>query len=127
MAQEAIARNEAAISAAEICDKLRPKLSTLMGATGFRALLRRALVLASLEAPSLRSLIVDTEGALVRADGATGQLADSNDIAGGVVLIAQLLSLLVAFIGEGLTMQLLVEIWPRFLADNSKFETGDQE
>ena len=44
---------------------------------------------------------------------------------GAVVLVAHLLSLLVAFIGEALTLQLLVEIWPPLLAHTSSFSTGD--
>ncbi len=34
---------------------------------------------------------------------------------GGVVLVAHLLGLLVAFIGEGLTLHLMREIWPKVL------------
>ncbi len=31
----------------------------------------------------------------------------------GVILVAQLIGLLVAFIGEKLTLQLLLDIWPK--------------
>lgn len=114
-------------AAAAVCDKLRPTLSTLMGATGFRTLLTRALVIACREAPALCKLEVDTAGTLVGSDAAPGQIDKSPDIASDVVLVAQLLSLLTAFIGDGLTLQILREIWPRLPANHSFTKTGDRE
>jgi hypothetical protein len=116
----------AEISAAFVCEKLRPKLSTLMGATGFRALLARALALASAEVPSLGKFEIDSGDSLVYRKAMSG-VAHSPDDEGGVVLVAQLLSLLVAFIGEKLTRQVLLEIWPQAFVRNSNFETGDSE
>jgi hypothetical protein len=117
----------AAVAAAVICDKVRPKLSTLMGATGFRTLLTRALTLASRDVPALRDLKVDTAGALVLSDATTGQVDKSADITSGAVLVAQMLSLLMAFIGEALTLQILREIWPGPLLNHSHLKTGDRE
>lgn len=129
IAHEAGVENGAAIdpgAAAGICEKLRPALSILMGATGFRILLARALKLASTEAPALRALSVNSGGSLVNADDAV-DTAVLYDTEAGVALVAQLLSLLVAFIGDTLTLQLLADIWPRQLAHVSKSRTGDRK
>lgn len=128
MAHEARTRKvAAAITAADVCEKLRPKLSILMGATGFRTLLARALALASREAPLLRELKVDKAGALVPLETAIVSGDTPNDIASGALLIAQLLSVLAALIGESLTTQILVEIWPHLLADLANSKTGERE
>src|SRR5450432_3423592 len=47
-----------------VCEKLRPRLASLMGNTGFRALLSRALARAEAEVPSLRSIQVTADGSL---------------------------------------------------------------
>ena len=45
---------------------------------------------------------------------------------GGVVLLAQLLGLLVAFIGENLTLRLVREVWPKVPLDDLDFGNGDK-
>ena len=45
---------------------------------------------------------------------------------GGVVLLAQLLGLLVAFIGETLTLRLVREVWPEVPLDDLDFGKGEQ-
>ena len=45
---------------------------------------------------------------------------------GGVVLLAQLLGLLVAFIGESLTLRLVREVWPQLPLDDLDFGKGEQ-
>jgi hypothetical protein len=115
------------VAAAHVCDKLRPKLATLMGATGFRALLSRALALASAEIPALCALEIDAKDSVVCAKPVSGKADAAHDIDGGVVLVAQLLTLLVAFIGENLTRQLLLEVWPQALACDSDLTTGDSD
>jgi len=106
-------RNPAAFSVFPVVEKLRPKLATLIGDAGFRALLSRALARARAEVPSLRAV-------QVRADGSLGGLAeieaqaDPREIAEGrVALLEQLLGMLVAFIGEDLTLRLAQEVWPK--------------
>jgi hypothetical protein len=113
--------------ARDVCEKLRPTLSTLMGATGFRALLSRALALASTEVPALGQLEIDASGSLVYRAAISAEANRINDTEGDVVLVAQLLSLLVAFIGENLTRQLLLDVWPQSLAHGSNLQTGDSE
>jgi len=101
-----------------LCEKLRPQLATLMGNGGFRALLSRALVLASAEVSWLRGLHVQPDGALGGLDELPPQLDSDSRFEGGVVLLAQLLGLLVAFIGETLTLRLVREIWPKASFDD---------
>jgi hypothetical protein len=45
---------------------------------------------------------------------------------GRVVLLAQLLGLLVAFIGEDLTLRLVREVWPKLPLNNLDFGKGDK-
>jgi hypothetical protein len=104
------AKNPAAFS---VCEKLRPNLATLMGNTGIHALISRALARAKAEVPSLRAIQVKTDSSLAGVDK-LGAEANPEELArGSVVLVAQLLGLLVAFIGEELTLQLVREVWPQ--------------
>lgn len=86
------------------CEKLRRPLVTLTGAAGFSSLLTRALTLAAREEPALSEVEVETDGSL---KGLYGKAADAHP-----VLVAYLLSLLITFIGETLTMELLHDVWP---------------
>lgn len=101
------------ITAFPVCEKLRPHLATLMGNVGFRALLARSLVLAGAEVPWLRTVQVRADGSLEDPAGLAAQ-TDKREIAKGrIVLLTQLFGLLVAFIGEKLTLRLVHEIWPK--------------
>ena len=86
---------------------------TLMGDTGFRALLSRALARAEADVPSLRAVKVEADGSLAGLDKLELQAAPEQLAEGRVVLVSQLLGLLVAFIGETLTLHLVREIWPK--------------
>jgi hypothetical protein len=108
-----------------VMDLLRPHLATLMGNGGFRALLARALVLASAEAPWLRAIRVSADGTLEGLETPDARLNPVEFREGRVVLLAQLLGLLVAFIGPGLTLRLVGEIWPQLATDNVDFGNGD--
>ena len=110
-----------------VCERLRPHLATLMGKAGFRAVLARALAVAGTEQPWLAAVRVDAGGALAGWDHAEGTGEAQERAEGGVVLLAQLLGLLVAFIGESLTLRMLHEVWPNvplsalhFTTDNHK-------
>jgi hypothetical protein len=94
-----------------VCEKLRPHLATLMGNAGFRALLSRALALANTDVPTLRGVHVKGDGALEGLDELAAQYGPTEMAESGLVLITELLGLLVAFIGEGLTVRLLREVW----------------
>lgn len=90
--------------AARVCETFRASLTRLAGAEGFAALMRRAVVLTRGEVPSVQAVVVNVDGSI---EG----LADIEPEA-SVALAAQLLGLLVTFIGEPLTMRLVVEAWP---------------
>ena len=97
-----------------VIDKLRPHLATLMGDGGFRALLLRALVLAKVEAPFLSGISVHANGGLEGLDTLRSQPDTTDASAGKVVLVAQLLGLLAAFIGPTLASHVVGEVWPQF-------------
>jgi hypothetical protein len=46
---------------------------------------------------------------------------------GRVVLLAQLLGLLVAFIGESLTLRLVLEVWPKVPLEDLELSNGDKK
>lgn len=96
-----------------VSEKLRIPLTRFAGAEGFASLLRRALVLAGAEVPSLQSLKVGPEG---RLEGFEQLAADSSTAVSGseaaVAITAHLLSLLSTFVGEPLTLRLIREAWP---------------
>jgi hypothetical protein len=107
-------------------ERLRPHLATLMGNGGFRALLARALVLASADVSWLRKVRVNADGILEGLETPHAQLKPAEFGDGQVVLLAQLLRLLVAFIGPVITLRLMGEIWPQLAADNVDFGNGDK-
>jgi hypothetical protein len=73
-----------------------------VGSAGYSSLLQRALTLAKREFPALT-------GVEVMADGSLGDLEDTAPSSS--VLVAHLLQLLITFIGEALTLTLLLNIW----------------
>lgn len=100
--------NEIAVA---ILQKLRPQLVDIMGNTGFHALVARSLALAHEE-------VGGPNGAWLSKDGNVDGLAvawkptDAKPSKGGAVMLAWLLGLLNSFIGELLTMQMVLEVWP---------------
>lgn len=102
-------------------DKLRPHLSTLMGRGGFQALLARALVLAAIEVRWLSAIQVVVDGELEGLTAAHAKLDAAEFFEGEVVLLAQLLGLLVAFIGPTLTLRLITQVWPQLPLGDADF------
>ena len=107
--------------AVRVVEKLRVSLTRFAGADGFASLLRRGLVLARIEVPSLSRVTIDPDCSL---DGLAALAADEADggAEAGVALSAHLLGLLVTFIGEPLTLRLLRESWPDASFDASSTE-----
>jgi hypothetical protein len=97
----------------QVFDKLRRHLATLMGVNGFQALLSRALALAKTEVPLLSTVNVKVDGALEGLNNLEAKVSTAEFAEGSVVLVGQFLGLLVAFIGENLTLQLVHEVWPK--------------
>ena len=120
IAKHLIATETRAISSAKaataavlpVTDKLRPHLATLVGNGGVRALLARSFALASAEVSWLRAAQISADGEMEGLEALAAELDPAKFLEGRVVLLAQLLGLLVAFIGPGLTSRLIGEIWP---------------
>ena len=112
--EAAVSKNSKATesAAARVCEKLREPLCSLAGVAGFRSLLSRALALARAEAPSLTAVLVGTDGSLKGLDELEPQKDKDLSNAGGAILVAQLLGLLLTFIGEGVTLHLVQDVWP---------------
>jgi len=105
-------------AAFRVCEKLRRPLCSLAGVAGFRSLLFRALALARAEAPSLSAVQVGADGSLTGLDELGPQRDKDMAKEGAALLIAQLLGLLLLFIGEGLTLRLVQEAWPESAFDD---------
>jgi hypothetical protein len=99
-----------------VVGKLRQPLASLTGEAGFRSLLSRALALARDDVRWLRAVHVKADGSLECPDLA--QLGKAEIARGEAALVAQLLALLVTFIGEPLTLRLVENVWPEALRDN---------
>ena len=106
-----------------VCEKLRPYLAPLMGSTGFNALLSRALAVASADDARLRTVHVEADGSL----GGFEAAVDPEEMAeASVVLVSQVLGLLVAFVGENLTVRMVRELWPKLPLTDLHFDNGDK-
>ncbi|WP_426043960.1 hypothetical protein [Caulobacter sp. DWR3-1-2] len=90
-----------------VIETLNPHFGALMGAAGFRALISRALVLASAEVAWLSDLNVKADCSFEGLNQVEAQANPEEIATGGLVLLARLLGLLVTLIGENLTLQLL--------------------
>jgi hypothetical protein len=104
-----------------VCDKLRHPLTRLAGVNGFRMLLARALTLAKARASGatqqqLNAIQVKPDGSLdsmkLAGFSNNGDRPPLNENDAAVILIAQLLALLVAFVGEVFTFSLVRDVWP---------------
>ena len=109
-----------------VCEKLRLHLATFMGKTGFHTLLSRSLALSIAEVPWLGAVRARADDSLEGVEELRAQLDPKEYSEGEVVLLAQLLGLLVAFIGERLTLRLVGEVWPEFSSDDLDLENRDQ-
>jgi hypothetical protein len=116
-----------------VYEKLRQSLGEFVGAAGFQALAFRALTQAKSEAPGLWAVRVAVDGSLqgleefrLQPGEFEPQLGSSKDQAseGGVALIARLLGLLLIFLGEALTLNLLRKTWPAEVFDDRKSTHG---
>jgi hypothetical protein len=116
--------------AAERADaRLRGRLASLIGPTGYTALVARAVYLAQAEVPALERVTVDAlateaEGGLhgvrefARATGDAGAAE-----AGLSAILAHVIGLLGTFIGEDLALRLIRDAWPE-LPDGQRESEG---
>ena len=109
-----------------VYEKLRQSLGEFVGVAGFYSLASRALALAKPEAPSLGAARVAADGALQGLGEIETQFEiDKNQAGdGGIILIACLLGLLRIFLGEALTLSLLLNAWPGEAFDDRNLAHG---
>ena len=104
-----------------VCEKLRLPLSAIVGVADYRSLLSRALMVARLETPSLSTVHVTADGSL-RDMSESSQIDQSHARGEGVMLLAHLLGLFLAFLGATLTLQLVADVTRRFVATGEAVE-----
>jgi len=95
-------------AAGRVCARLQVVLTPLIGAAGFEALLVRALMLAKTDTPEWQDVVV-AEGVLQRVPVPSRAPFGRGD----VVLVAQVVGLMITFVGEQLTIQLVHGVWPK--------------
>jgi hypothetical protein len=110
----------------QVCDKLRVPITKLAGPTGFRMVLTRAKALASTDEPWLDSVQVLPDGALAIPEETKRDIESRKAAEQGTGLVAQFLGLLVTFIGEPLTVQLVRQAWPDLGAEETDRDSGVQ-
>ena len=111
----------------QVCEKLRVHLAIFMGNTGFRELLSCALPRAQAEIPWLGAVHVKADGAFEGLEELSAKRNPDELFEGGVVLVAQLLGLLTAFIGQTLTLRFMREVWPEVPLDDLELGNGGKD
>ncbi|MGI4828376.1 MAG: hypothetical protein ACRYFU_09345 [Janthinobacterium lividum] len=99
-----IVAEEDLLATCRVWEKLRRRLSYLVGSVGVNTLMQRALTLAKRECPALSGVQTMDDGSLAGLQGDAAQASS--------MLVAHLIQLLVTFIGESLTLRLLRGTWP---------------
>jgi hypothetical protein len=111
-----------ALALLRVCNKLRLFIGALAGSAGFHSLLSRALILAKAQAPpGLNQVHINPDGSL---DG-LNELHEEYSPEAGVTLIAQLLELLITFVGENLMVRLVLDACPDLTLDDTN--SGETE
>ncbi len=108
-------------------EKLHLHLARVMGGTGYRALLSRALALAGAEVSWLRAVHVKADGTLAGMDALHAQLEPADIKECEVVLLARLLGLLATFIGASLTLRMMTDIWPQVSPGDMNLGNGEAD
>ena len=113
-------------AAFHVCEKLRPHLATLMGNAVFGRSFRARSRWPMRKFPGCARCMSKRMALWKGWTNLTRKLARRRLSEGSVVLLAQLLGLLVAFIGEDLTLRLVREVWPKLSLDDLDFGKGDK-
>lgn len=101
-----------------VCEKLRVPLAKFLGIDGYRSLMARALAMAKAETLSLGPVQVQFDGSL---DG-----IGPKDAEAAVVVLVHLLGLLVTFVGERMTLRLVLDVWPDASLDETDSSVEEQ-
>ena len=113
--------------ALRVFEKLRSHLSRLVGVAGFQALLARALALAKNEVDWLAAVQVQADATLEGFGEAAQSQSAEAIVEGSATLLAQLLGLLITFIGEALTLRLVKDVWPAAQGDTINFRAEEKQ
>jgi hypothetical protein len=106
-------------------ERMRAPLTNVMGVTGFTSLASRALALARQGDPALSVLTMRSDGSLEGfEDHGRDRESGTADRAAEFV-VARLVGLLSTFLGESLTVRLLLDIWPDASASETDSIGGD--
>jgi hypothetical protein len=120
-------------AALRVYEKLRQSLCALAGVAAFESIAFRALTQAKSEAPGLWVVRIATDGSLQglgefepQPDEFEPQLGTGKEQAGdgGIVLIDHILGLLLIFLGQAITINLLRNAWPGASFDDRKAGNG---
>ncbi len=95
-----------------VYEKLRRELCAPIGVDSFQALASRALSLAKSRAPGLRAVQITAQGGLLGLGDIPFNMTAEDDGEVGVILIAQLLGLFLALLGEAATVRLVEHLPP---------------
>lgn len=107
-------RGLAAEAAGRAFDRLRAHMGGLVGIDGYHALLTRARTSALEEVPWLATVRVGPDATLDGFKEATLLLDGPEIVRGSAALMGHVVALLIKLIGDGLTVDLLSEVWPGF-------------
>ena len=116
-----------------VYEKLRQSLGAFAGVAGFQSLAFRALTQAKSEAPGLWAAQIASDGALEglgefepQPDDFEPQLGSGKEQVddGGVILIDHILGLLLIFLGQAITLNLLRNTWPGASFDDRNAGNG---
>jgi hypothetical protein len=114
-----------------VCQRLQQRLKLLIGAGGLYALFARALYLAKVEHPWLDMVEMeqDSDCCLKGLREAAEQQDSDEAIKGFAAITANIIWLLVTFIGEDIILGLMYEAWPEVRNDVSAYvaEHGDEQ
>jgi hypothetical protein len=91
-----------------VYERLRRQLGAPVGVGGFQALASRALALAKSESPQLGAVQIAANGHLRGLGEVESQAQEGSEA--GIILIAQLLGLFLAFLGEATTLRLIEDL-----------------
>jgi hypothetical protein len=122
---------ECAEAAGRVYDKLADQLAPLLGGAGVQAMFVRSAKLARGELPFLAELVPAIEGS---GEGATGlrayllTLEPDAATQAATVLFGTFLDLIISFIGDRLTVQVLRGAWPKIdETPDEKVSRGSQK
>jgi hypothetical protein len=93
-----------------VYERLRRQLGAPVGADGFQVLASRALALAKSESHRLGTVQITANGGLRGLSEVESEGGEDEDGAAGIILIAQLLGLFLAFLGETTTLRLIDDL-----------------